>query len=202
MECAAVRQWIRRRRPGAATGPHRGDGRPTDTARAARPDRTAVRRSWVPGCPTPAAAAYWSNIMIHSPLETKALFHVGPVAVTEAVIITWVIMAALVGFAIAVTCRLSAVPSKKQTVLELFVGAIDDQIRSTMQVEPGPYRALIGTIFIFILVANWSSLIPGVEPPTAHLRQTPPGLRSCFAPPSSTGSGRAGLPATCAPLAN
>ena len=107
--------------------------------------------------------------MIHSPLETKALFHVGPVAVTEAVIITWVIMAALVGFAIAVTCRLSAVPSKKQTVLELFVGAIDDQIRSTMQVEPGPYRALIGTIFIFILVANWSSLIPGVEPPTAHL---------------------------------
>jgi F-type H+-transporting ATPase subunit a len=36
-------------------------------------------------------------------------------------------------------------------------------------VEPGRYRALIGTIFIFILVANWSSLVPGVEPPTAHL---------------------------------
>ena len=49
------------------------------------------------------------------------------------------------------------------------VGAIDSQIRDTMQVEPGPYRALIGTIFIFILVANWSSLVPGVEAPTAHL---------------------------------
>src|SRR5262249_6577911 len=48
-------------------------------------------------------------------------------------------------------------------------GAIDSQIRSTMQAEPGPYRALIGTIFIFILLANWSSLIPGIEPPTAHL---------------------------------
>ena len=107
--------------------------------------------------------------MIHSPLETKALFHVGPVAITEPVIITWVIMALLVAFAIVVTRRLSLIPSKAQTVLELFVGAIDGQIRGTMQVDPAPYRALIGTIFIFILLANWSSLIPGIEPPTAHL---------------------------------
>jgi F-type H+-transporting ATPase subunit a len=78
-------------------------------------------------------------------------------------------MAVLVAFAVAVTRRLTLMPSKAQTVLELFVGVIDDQIRGTMQVEPSPYRALIGTIFVFILLANWSSLIPGVEPPTAHL---------------------------------
>jgi len=85
------------------------------------------------------------------------------------VITSWVIMALLVAFAVAVTRRLSLMPSKAQTVLELFVGVIDDQIRGTMQVEPSPYRALIGTIFVFILLANWSSLIPGVEPPTAHV---------------------------------
>jgi F-type H+-transporting ATPase subunit a len=107
--------------------------------------------------------------MNHSPLETAALFHIGPVAVTEPVIVTWAIMAFLTLFAIAVTRRLCLLPSKAQTVLELFVSAIDSQIWDTMQVEPGPYRALIGTIFIFILVANWSSLIPGVEAPTAHL---------------------------------
>jgi F-type H+-transporting ATPase subunit a len=107
--------------------------------------------------------------MNHSPLETTALLHIGPVAVTEPVIVTWVIMAFLSVFAIAVTRRLSLLPSKAQTVLELFVGAIDSQIRDTMQVEPGPYRVLIGTIFIFILAANWSSLVPGVEAPTAHL---------------------------------
>jgi F-type H+-transporting ATPase subunit a len=27
----------------------------------------------------------------------------------------------------------------------------------------------VGTLFLFILAANWSSLIPGVEPPTAHI---------------------------------
>jgi F-type H+-transporting ATPase subunit a len=107
--------------------------------------------------------------MIHSPLQTAALFHLGPVAITEPVITSWVIMVVLVALAVAVTRRLAFIPSKAQTILEMMVGAIDDQIRDTIQVEPGPYRALIGTIFIFILVANWSSLIPGVEPPTAHL---------------------------------
>jgi F-type H+-transporting ATPase subunit a len=107
--------------------------------------------------------------MNHSPLQTVAIFHIGPVAITEPVIVTWVIMALLAVFGATVTRRLSLLPSKTQTVLELFVGAIDDQIRATMEVEPGPYRALIGTIFIFILIANWSSLVPGVEAPTAHL---------------------------------
>jgi F-type H+-transporting ATPase subunit a len=93
--------------------------------------------------------------MNHSPLQTVAIFHIGPVAITEPVIVTWVIMALLAVFGATVTRRLSLLPSKAQTVLELFVGAIDDQIRATMEVEPGPYRALIGTIFIFILVANW-----------------------------------------------
>ena len=83
--------------------------------------------------------------MNRSPLETTALFHIGPAAITEPVIVTWAIMAFLVLFAVVVTRRLSLLPSKAQTVLELFVSVIDDQIRGTMQVEPGPYRALIGT---------------------------------------------------------
>lgn len=107
--------------------------------------------------------------MNHSPLETPVLFHIGPAGVTQPIVITWAIMAFLTLFAVSVTRRLSLLPSKSQTVLEAFVGVIDSQIRDTMQVEPGPYRALIGTIFIFILCANWSSLIPGIEAPTAHI---------------------------------
>jgi len=107
--------------------------------------------------------------MIRSPLQTPALLQVGPVAITEPVITTWAIMACLVAVAVVVTRRLDLVPSKGQTVLEVMVSVLDDQIRGTMQVEPGPYRAFIGTLFIFILAANWSSLMPGVEPPTAHI---------------------------------
>jgi F-type H+-transporting ATPase subunit a len=67
------------------------------------------------------------------------------------------------------TRRLTLRPSRYQAVLELVVGAVEDQIRSTMRVAPKPFAPLIGTLFLFILTANWSSLIPGVEPPTAHI---------------------------------
>ena len=46
---------------------------------------------------------------------------------------------------------------------------LESAIRATMRLDPTPYRAFIGTLFAFIFVANWSTLIPGVEPPTAHL---------------------------------
>ena len=107
--------------------------------------------------------------MISSPLTSAPLFQLGPVPITEAVVVTWAIMAALVAGGFLVSRRLSLVPSTTQAAFELIVDTVDGQIRDTMQVEPGPYRAFIGTLFVFIFVANWSTLVPGVQPPTAHL---------------------------------
>jgi F-type H+-transporting ATPase subunit a len=106
---------------------------------------------------------------MNSPLTSVALFHLGPVPITEGVIATWVIMAVLVLGSLVITRRLSLVPSATQAAFELIVDTVDAQIRDTMQAEPAPYRAFIGTLFVFIFVANWSSLVPGVGPPTAHL---------------------------------
>src|SRR6202030_1728197 len=91
------------------------------------------------------------------------------VPITEGVVATWAIMAVLVIGGILITRGLSLVPSTTQAVFELIVDTVDGQIRDTMRLEPAPYRAFVGTLFVFIFVANWSSLIPGVEPPTAHL---------------------------------
>jgi len=107
--------------------------------------------------------------MIGSPLRLEPVFSIGPVPITEPVLVTWGIMLLIGGFAALVTRRLTLDPSRTQAVLEAVVGGIDDQIRGTMQVDPTPYRTLIGTIFLYLLVANWSSLVPGIEPPTAHL---------------------------------
>lgn len=106
---------------------------------------------------------------MESPLVLEPLFHLGPVPITAPVVTTWAIVAiAGVGSAIA-TRRLSLVPGRLQSALELLVEAIDGQLRDTLGTDPTPYRPLIGTIFLYVLVANWSGLIPGVEPPTAHL---------------------------------
>ncbi|GGD62569.1 F0F1 ATP synthase subunit A [Croceicoccus mobilis] len=107
--------------------------------------------------------------MTNSPLVARTLFHIGPAPISETVVTTWAIMALMVAGSLLVTRRLQLRPGKLQAALELIVSAIDSQLRDVMQRDPAPYRALIGTILLFILIANWTSLVPGAEPPTAHL---------------------------------
>lgn len=106
---------------------------------------------------------------MESPLTSAVWFHIGPVPITHAVVVTWGIMAFMAGTGFLLTRKLSLTPGRLQTFLELIVGSVDSQIRETMRAKPGPYRAFIGTLFLFILLANWSGLVPGIEPPTATL---------------------------------
>ncbi len=104
-----------------------------------------------------------------SPLASLPLFHIGPVPITEPVAATWAIMAVLGIGCFAATRRLSLAPSGLQAAMEMLVETIDSQIRDTMAVAPAPYRAFIGTLFVYVFVANWCTLVPGVEPPTGHI---------------------------------
>ncbi len=106
---------------------------------------------------------------MNSPLDSVVLFQFGPVPITQAVITTWAIMVILVLGSFLLTRRLDLIPGKRQAALELIVTTLDTQIRETTGAEPAPYRGFIGTLFLFILAANWSSLIPGLDPPTAQL---------------------------------
>jgi len=104
-----------------------------------------------------------------SPLALEPGFQLGPAPISKPVIVTWILMGALVLASALLTRRLAIRPGVGQSALELFVETLDAQIRDTLRADPAPYRALLGTIFLFVLFANWSSLIPGVEPPTARL---------------------------------
>lgn len=110
-----------------------------------------------------------------SPLQSTALFTLGPVPIMASVMVTWAIMALLTLGAIAVTRSLRLHPSKIQAAAEMLVTTVDGQIRDVTGAAPAPYRAFIGTLFVFILIANWSSLIPGITPPTASM-ETPAAL--------------------------
>ena len=107
--------------------------------------------------------------MSESPFESHVVFMLGPVPVTMTVVVTWAIMALLVAVALLIRRRLRLEAGTAQSVAELFCETVDAQIAGAMQADPAPYRALVGTLFAFILTANWSSLVPGVEPPTAYL---------------------------------
>ncbi len=110
-----------------------------------------------------------------SPLTSTLLFHVGPVAITRPVVTTWAIMAALVLACRFVTRRLTILPDERQAALEGIVTGIADQIEDVVRKDARPFLPLIGTLFIFLVVANLSGVLPGVEAPTSKI-ETPAAL--------------------------
>lgn len=107
--------------------------------------------------------------MIGSPLTAEVLFHFGPAPVTAPVATTWGVVAVLaLGSALA-TSRLKADPGPVQAMLELFVEGVESQIRDTLQRDPAPFLPFLGGLFVFVAAANLTSLIPGLEAPTAHI---------------------------------
>jgi F-type H+-transporting ATPase subunit a len=113
--------------------------------------------------------------MGHSLLASPVVFRLGPVAVTETVVTTWLLMAVLAISCRLATRRLSVVPGNVQAIIETLVGAIEEQIRSIVNRDPTEFLPLLGTLFIFLVVANLAGVLPGVHPPTASL-ETPAAL--------------------------
>jgi F-type H+-transporting ATPase subunit a len=114
-------------------------------------------------------------MMARSPLDSAILFHLGPVGITRPVITTWAIMAALALGSWLVTRRLALRPERRQAVVELVVTGIMAQIEEVIRKSPRPFLPLLGTLFIFLVTANLSGVLPGVEAPTGKL-ETPAAL--------------------------
>jgi F-type H+-transporting ATPase subunit a len=113
--------------------------------------------------------------MSHSPLAASVLLHIGPIALTETVVTTWLLMGALAIACWLATRRMSVVPGNLQVILEISVGAIEEQIRSIVNREPSDFLPLLGTLFIFLVVANLAGVLPGVHAPIASI-ETPAAL--------------------------
>ena len=115
------------------------------------------------------------RLMQGSPLTSAVLFHLGPVAITRAVVTTWIIMAVLAIVCRLATHRLEMQPDRRQAVLEVIVTGIAEQIEDVIRKDARPFLPMLGTLFIFLVVANLSGLLPGVEAPTSRI-ETPAAL--------------------------
>ena len=107
--------------------------------------------------------------MIESPLANTPLFQFGPVPITRPVVTTWAIMALMTLGSLALTRRLRLQPGTWQAALELVVSTIEQQIGETMHRPGRRFTPLLGTLFLYLVLANFSSVVPGVQPPTAHI---------------------------------
>lgn len=87
---------------------------------------------------------------------------------------TWMVMALLTIGSWLATRRLSTGPriSRWQNFLEVVVSLIREQIREISDQAPDSYVPLVGTLFLFIVVANVLTIVPGYLPPTGSLSTT------------------------------
>lgn len=100
------------------------------------------------------------------------LLRLGPLLLTSTVVLTWALMVVLAGACWLVTRRLKMQPDRWQSILEGTVLAMQDAIDA---VAPGRARQLlpfIGTLWLYLGLANLIGLVPGLHSPTAQLSVT------------------------------
>lgn len=83
-------------------------------------------------------------------------------APTKTVYTMWVIMALIVLFSVLATRKLKDVPGPLQNVAELAVNGLIDLFEGVLGREKcRKYFPIFATLFIFIIVCNYSGLLPG-----------------------------------------
>ena len=101
---------------------------------------------------------------IHVELKATTLTHILGLPITNSLLMTWIVMAILIIFAIFFGRSLKMIPGKLQAGIEwLFEGAYN-YIAETLESDVLAKRffPLLATIFIFVLVANELEFFPGV----------------------------------------
>ncbi|MGL5973355.1 MAG: F0F1 ATP synthase subunit A [Oscillospiraceae bacterium] len=104
----------------------------------------------------------------------KIIFEIpilGGIKIPETLVNSWIIMVVLIVLAFVLTRKMERVPGKRQLLAESYVNFIRAMVTETMGKEKLSYAPYIGTLFIFSIVSNFSSLI-GLRAPTSDFNTT------------------------------
>src|SRR5688500_13484761 len=117
-----------------------------------------------PGGPAEAAAGAGEHAAHEGlPLYAEEIAKVGPLPITNSMVVSWIVALALILFARLATRRIEDVPSGLQNFWEWMVeslyGFLEGIIGADLVKKTFWFFA---TIFILILFCNWFGLIPGV----------------------------------------
>jgi F-type H+-transporting ATPase subunit a len=110
--------------------------------------------------------------MSNQELAIDTVFSIGPLEVTNTVITTWGIIAALGLFSWLSTRQLSQTPGSIQTALEATVATIENAVAEVAPQQAKTLTPFIGSLWVFLVIANLSGLIPGLHSPTRDLSAT------------------------------
>jgi F-type H+-transporting ATPase subunit a len=105
-------------------------------------------------------------------LAAEPLFHIGSFAVTNTLVMSWFVMATLIGASLVLSRRITTVPTGFQNVVEAVIEKLlflMDSVTGKRE-ESKKFFPLVATIFLFVVFSNWIELVPGLG--TIGLRET------------------------------
>jgi F-type H+-transporting ATPase subunit a len=97
---------------------------------------------------------------------------IGPLHIDDSVLTTWGIMLVFTLVAWLSTRKLKLFPDMGQTIVESIVAVIDEAILAVAPQHGRQIMPFIATLWLFLIVANLISLIPGLHSPTRDLSVT------------------------------
>jgi F-type H+-transporting ATPase subunit a len=97
------------------------------------------------------------------PLKPAPLFEIGRFAITNSMLVTWIVAVGIIVFAQIATRNIKPIPSGVQNFWEWLVEGLYNFLEGIIGRELVKKTFwFFATIFIFILFVNWFGLIPGV----------------------------------------
>lgn len=102
---------------------------------------------------------------IHIPtVAAEKLFQIGEFTVTNALLLSWVVMIFLISVAILLKKGFNIVPKGLQNVFEWLTEQMLELTEGIFgsRKDAEKYFPFIATIFIFVLFSNWFGLLPGI----------------------------------------
>ncbi len=101
---------------------------------------------------------------LHIPtLAPEALFHIGPVTITNTLVNAWLALLILLAVGLYLRKQISLRPGKVQNTVEFFLDILlgyFDQVTGDRK-KTLSFLPVVGPIFFFILLSNWLGLLPG-----------------------------------------
>jgi F-type H+-transporting ATPase subunit a len=101
-------------------------------------------------------------------LAAEPLFHIGNIAITNALIDTILVDAVLIGLAVYVKKHVTIVPSFFQGIIEMAIEGFYNLTESVAQTRAKKIFPYVMTFFLFILISNWSGLLPVITALGVH----------------------------------
>ncbi|MEK7141081.1 MAG: F0F1 ATP synthase subunit A [Patescibacteria group bacterium] len=100
--------------------------------------------------------------MPHISLAAEIITRFAGFPISNALITTWLVMGLMIAASFLVTRRMTLIPGSAQSIAELLIGGLYDFFETVTGKYVSQIFPLVASLFLFVLIANWVGLLPGV----------------------------------------